>query len=88
MEMILANYDAVNTALKAAGGKEIAAPYDSEESLDENRSSDWYWTSTIWGKWSSPIYEHYKYAYDVSKGAWTTNQQSSAKCKVRVVFAF
>lgn len=88
MEMINANHAVLNAALAAAGGTEIAAPYASEVSWDDNRSSDWYWTSTIWGKWSSPIYEHFKYAFDISKGGWTSSQQSFAKCKVRVVFAF
>ena len=86
--MINANHAVLNAALAAAGGTEIAAPYASEVSWDDNRTSDWYWTSTIWGKWSSPIYEHYKYAYEISKRDWTTSQQPFAKCKVRVAFAF
>lgn len=88
MTMILANYDAINESLTAAGGTEIAAPYEKEDSWDDNRTSDWYWTSTIYGKPNNSSYHHYKYAFDISKGSWTTVQQSSAKCKVRVVFAF
>jgi hypothetical protein len=88
MTMILANYDAINESLTAAGGTEIAAPYEKEDSWDDNRTSDWYWTSTIYGVLDNSSYNHYKYAFDISKGSWTTVQQSSAKCKVRVVFAF
>lgn len=88
MSMILANYDTINAAIVSAGGMVIATPNPVEDSWDDNRSSDWYWTSTIWGNWSSSGYEHFKYAFDLSKGGWTTSQQSFAKCKVRVVFAF
>jgi uncharacterized protein YjdB len=88
MEMIHANYDTINSALNAAGGQPIVAPYEREESFDPNHSSDWYWTSTIYGKPYNTSFDHYKYAFDISKGAWTTSQQPSAKCKVRVVFAF
>ena len=88
MEMIHANYDTINAALNAAGGQQIAAPYDREESFDPMHSSDWYWTSTIYGKPYNSLFDHYKYAFDISKGAWTTSQQPFAQCKVRVVFAF
>jgi hypothetical protein len=88
MEMIHENYDVINAALEAAGGQLIAAPYEREESFDAMHSSDWYWTSTIYGKPYNTEFDHYKYAFDISKGAWTTSQQASAKCKVRVVFAF
>lgn len=88
MTMILANYDTINESLTAAGGTEIAAPYEKEDSWDDNRTSDWYWTSTIYGVLDNSSYNHYKYAFDISRGSWTTVQQSSAKCKVRVVFAF
>ena len=88
MELIHANYDTINASLKAAGGVEIAAPYQREESFDNNRSSDWYWTSTIYGKVNNSTFQHYKYPFDISKGTWTTSQQNSALCKVRVVFAF
>jgi hypothetical protein len=88
MKMIHANYDTINAALNAAGGQPIAAPYEREESFDAMHSSDWYWTSTIYGKPYSTSFDHFKYPFDISKGAWTTAQQSSAKCKVRVVFAF
>ena len=86
--MILANYDTVNAAIVSAGGMAIATPNPIEDSWDGNRTSDWYWTSTIYGIPYGASYDHYKYAFDISKGAWTTSQQSSAKCKVRVVFAF
>ena len=88
MSMILANYDTINAAIVSAGGMAIATPYPIEDSWDGNRTSDWYWTSTIYGIPYGASYDHYKYAFDISKGAWTTSQQSSAKCKVRVVFAF
>lgn len=88
MTMILANYDTVNAAIVSAGGMAIATPNPIEDSWDGNRTSDWYWTSTIYGIPYGASYDHYKYAFDISKGAWTTSQQSSAKCKVRVVFAF
>lgn len=90
MSYLVENSEAVNAALVAAGGTAIAAPYESEVSWDDNRSSDWYWTSTIFGSWyaNGGTYDHYKYPFDISKGGWTTYVQSSAKCKVRVVLAF
>ena len=88
MDMILANYDTINASLDAAGGQKVADPYEKEESFDDMRTSDWYWTSTIYGKQYGSSFDHYKYAFDISKGGWTTSQQSFAKCKVRVVFAF
>jgi hypothetical protein len=86
--MICASYDKINAALAAAGGQQIATPFEREESFIDGYSSDWYWTSTIYGKPYSSSFDHFKYAFDISKGSWTTFQQSSAKCKVRVVFAF
>ena len=63
--------------------------YASDQSWDSNRATDWYWSSTIYGKGpSSGTYEHFKYPFDISKNGWTSNQQSSAKCRVRVVLAF
>lgn len=88
MEMICASYDKINAALAAAGGQQIATPFEREESFIDGYSSDWYWTSTIYGKPYTSSFDHFKYAFDISKGSWTTSQQSSAKCKVRVVFAF
>ena len=90
MEMINDYRDVINASLQMAGGQKIADPYAKEESFDENRSSDWYWTSTIYGLWyaMAGTYDHYVYAFDISKGGWTTSQQPTAKCKVRVVLAF
>ena len=88
--MINASRDVINASLQTAGGQKIADPYEKEESFDENRSSDWYWTSTIYGKGyaNAGTYDHYLYAFDISKGGWTTSQQPNAKCKVRVILAF
>lgn len=88
--MLTENREAVNVALEAVGGVKIAEPYKWEDSWDEQRSSDWYWTSTIFGIWYESVrsYDHYKYAFDLSKGGWTTSQQNSAKCKVRIILAF
>ena len=90
MMMLNESREAVNAALTASGGTPIAEPYIYEDSWDSNRTSDWYWTSTIYGTWyaGGRTYDHYKYAFDLSKGGWTTNQQSTAKCKVRVILAF
>jgi hypothetical protein len=90
MAMINDSRDVINASLQTAGGQKIADPYEKEESFDDNRSSDWYWTSTIYGVWyaSAGTYDHYSYAFDISKGGWTTSQQPSAKCKVRVILAF
>lgn len=90
MMMMNESREAVNAALTASGGTPIAEPYIYEDSWDSNRTSDWYWTSTIYGTWyaGGRTYDHYKYAFDLSKGGWTTNQQSTAKCKVRVILAF
>ena len=90
MQMLNENREAVNAALSASGGTPIAEPYKYEDSWDNNRSSDWYWTSTIYGKWVDSVksYDHYKYPYDLSKNGWTTTQQSFAKCKVRIILAF
>ena len=90
MSMINDSRDVVNASLQAAGGQKVADPYAKEESFDDNRSSDWYWTSTIYGVWyaNAGTYDHYAYAFDISKGGWTTSQQPSAKCKVRVILAF
>ena len=86
--MIDDNYAKINAALNAAGGQPIVAPYERDESFDPMHSSDWYWTSTIYGTPYNTSFDHFKYAFDISKNAWTSSQQSSAKCKVRVVFAF
>lgn len=90
MQMLTENRESVNVALEAVGGVKIAEPYKWEDSWDEQRSSDWYWTSTIFGTWyeSGRSYDHSKYAFDISKGGWTTNSQNSAKCKVRIILAF
>ena len=90
MSYIVENLDVINSALVTAGGTSVAQPNDSEVSWDENRSSDWYWTSTIHGSWypKGGTYDHAKYPFDISKGGWTTSVQASAKCKVRVVLAF
>lgn len=90
MNLINENMAVVNEAINAAGGTPMAEPYENEASWDENRSSDWYWTSTIKGVWyeRGKSYDHYKHPYDLSKGGWTTSQQSSGNFKVRVVLAF
>ena len=89
MQMLVENQSVVNAALTAAGGTPIADAYASDQSWDSNRATDWYWSSTIYGKGpSSGTYEHFKYPFDISKNGWTSNQQSSAKCRVRVVLAF
>lgn len=90
MMMLVANADAVNAALTAAGGTPVAEPYASEVSWDDNRSSDWYWTSTIHGTWyeRGQSYDHAKYPFDISKNGWTTYTQSSATCRARVILAF
>lgn len=90
MAMINDSRDVINASLQTAGGQKIADPYEKEESFDANRSSDWYWTSTIYGVWyaSAATYDHYSYAFDISKGGWTTSQQPKANCKVRVILAF
>jgi hypothetical protein len=90
MQMLTENRESVNVALEAAGGVKIAEPYKWEDSWDNLRSSDWYWTSTIFGTWyeSGRSYDHSKYAFDISKGGWTTYSQNSAKCKVRIILAF
>ena len=90
MDMLNQNRDVVNAALSVARGTPLAEPYEREESWDENHSSDWYWTSTIKGVWydRGKTYDHYKYPYDLSKGGWTTSQQSSGNFKVRLILAF
>ena len=90
MQMLVENLSAVNEAIAAAGGTSVATPYDSDNSLDDKRSSDWYWSSTIHGTWynSGKTYDHAKYPFDLSRNGWTATQQSFAKCRVRVVFAF
>ena len=88
--MINENSEVINAALAAAGGQEIAEPYLREESFDDNRTSDWYWTSTIYGKgYADGTYDHFKYAFDLSRNGWTSSQLAgSILCKVRVVLAF
>ena len=90
MLMLNENRAAVNASLTAAGGTSVTEPYESEVSSDDLRSSDWYWTSTIYGTWyaGGRTYDHSKYAFDLSKGGWTTYSQSYAKCKVRIILAF
>lgn len=90
MTMIIENSEVINAALAAAGGQEMAEPYLREESFDDNRTSDWYWTSTIYGKgYSDGTYDHFKYAFDLSRNGWTSSQLAgSILCKVRVVLAF
>lgn len=90
MSYIVENLDVINSTLVNAGGTSVAQPNESEVSWDDNRSSDWYWTSTIHGSWypKGGTYDHAKYPFDISKGGWTTSVQASAKCKVRVVLAF
>lgn len=90
MSYIVENLDVINSTLVNAGGTSVAQPNESEVSWDDNRSSDWYWTSTIHGSWYAQYgtYDHAKFPFDISKGGWTTSVQASAKCKVRVVLAF
>ena len=90
MTMIVENLETVNASLTAAGGTAVADPYPYDDSWDSNRTSDWYWTSTIYGEWyeSGKTYDHHKYPFDLSNNGWTRNVQSSAKCKVRVILAF
>lgn len=90
MAMINDSRDVINASLQTAGGQKIADPYEREESFDDKRSSDWYWTSTIYGKGyaNAGTYDHYLYPFDISKGGWTTSQQPNANCKVRVILAF
>ena len=90
MSLLNDNRTTVNASLSTLGGTPIADPYMYEDSWDDNRRSDWYWTSTIKGDWyqSGGTYDHSKYPFDIYKKGWTTSQQSSAKCKVRVILAF
>ena len=90
MLMMTENMEDVNSALAAAGGTPIAEPYASDASYDENRASDWYWTSTIHGTWyeSGKSYDHSKYPFDISRNSWTSYTQTFAKCNLRVVLAF
>lgn len=89
MSMMAENIDVLNSAINAVGGMPLSA-YQEASSWDENRTSDWYWTSTIHGTWydRGKTYDHHKYPFDVSSGNWTDAQQSSALCKVRMVLAF
>ena len=90
MQMLVENSAAVNASLTAAGGTPVAAPYEVDNALDDNRSSDWYWTSTIFGQWyeRGKSYDHFKYPFDISRNDWTAAQQSSGKFRVRVILAF
>ena len=90
MQLLVENQSIVNAAITSAGGTTIAEPYSSEQSYDDNRSNDWYWSSTIHGSWyaSGSSYDHAKYPFDIYNNGWTSYQQSSAKCKVRVILAF
>lgn len=90
MQMINENRDVVNAAIVAAGGTGVAEPLASEDPLVENRSSDWYWSSTIHGSWyeRGQSYDHAKYPFDIYNDSWTSSTQSSALCRVRVILAF
>lgn len=91
MSLLNDNRATINAALSESGGTPIAEPYMYEDSWDNNRSSDWYWTSTIKGAWyqSGGTYDHFKYPFDIYNQGWTTSQPpASTKCKVRVVLAF
>jgi hypothetical protein len=90
MQMLNENREIVNAVLAAVGGTVMASPYEREESFDPLHTSDWYWTSTIYGSWyeSGKSYDHFKYPFDLSKNGWTTSQQASGKCKVRIILAF
>lgn len=90
MQMLNESVEKVNAALAAADGTALAEPYQIDESWDENRSSDWYWTSTIYGEWieDDSIYTHHKYPFDLSRNDWTKYVQAFGKCKVRVILAF
>lgn len=90
MQMLNENREIVNAVLAAVGGTVMASPYEREESFDPLHKSDWYWTSTIYGSWyeSGKSYDHFKYPFDLSKNGWTTSQQASGKCKVRIILAF
>ena len=90
MQMLNENRVVVNESLTAAGADAVAEPYEREESHDEMRTSDWYWTSTIHGTWyeRGKSWDHSKYPFDLSKDSWTTYTQNSMNCKVRVILAF
>lgn len=90
MQMINASRDVINEALAAVGGITVAEPHESDDSMDAQRSSDWYWTSTIYGEWyeRGKSYDHHKYPFDISRNGWTAAVQSSATCRVRVILAF
>jgi hypothetical protein len=91
MSLLNDNRATINAALSESGGTPIAEPYMYEDSWDNNRSSDWYWTSTIKGAWyqSGGTYDHFKYPFDIYNQGWTTSQPpASTKCKVRVILAF
>lgn len=90
MQMMNENRDAVNAAISAAGGTGIAEPHASEDPLDPAHSSDWYWTSTIYGTWYAKgnSWDHHKYPFDISNDTWTSKTHSSAACKVRIILAF
>lgn len=90
MQMINENRAAVNAAIAAAGGTGIAEPHAGEDPLDENHSSDWYWSSTIHGSWyeRGQSYDHAKYPFDIHNDSWTSAVHASSLCKVRVILAF
>ena len=90
MQMMNENRDAVNAAISAAGGTGIAEPHASEDPLDSAHSSDWYWTSTIYGTWyeKGKSWDHHKYPFDISNDTWTGSVHSSTACKVRIILAF
>ena len=85
MQMLVENSEVVNNSLVSVGGTAVAGPES-----DDSSSSDWYWTSTIYGSWYNrgQSYDHLKYPFDVSRNGWTAFQQASAKCRVRMILAF
>lgn len=90
MQMLVENSAAVNASLTAAGGTPVADPYEVDDALDDNRSSDWYWTSTIFGQWyeRGKSYDHFKHPFDISRNGWTSVQQPSGNFRARVILAF
>lgn len=90
MEALVENSATVNAALSAAGGNPLAEGFASEESYLAGYSSDWYWTSTVYGVWyaGGGTYDHFRYLYDIYNNGWTSSQQSSGNFKARVILAF
>lgn len=90
MDILNKNRETVNASLTAAGGIPVAEPYEREDSWIEDHVSDMYWTSTIYGVLyqNGNTYDHFKYPYDISRGGWSSVQQSNGRFKVRVILAF